>query len=318
MEGKFFISHYSGDKKIAELFSNILGRITLGQISSWYSSDNSSDNGLKPGDIWFNQILNRITTSRAVVALLTPYSINKPWVYFECGIGLGLRNCPVIPVCIGIKRDDILPPLGLYQCYQLNDYRSVVEFFSKLLDIFHIRFDEEMSEKYIENFISEISQISFDNKEESNDQIRNFENVFENFKNHIDKRFIEMLEKQNLKIDNIETSYYSVLFSINFPKFQNVISIDIRDNDSFQSITDTLFFNLTEHINPYTYLEEWMIVEKESRNHIVIREIAKNIPAKYIFTPNTKWEIIKLEKPYQAIDSKNRILLLNNYNQSKD
>ena len=165
MSHNFFISHYSKDKPIAELFSNALRRITLEQINPWFSSDNLG--GLKPGDIWFNRIISKINQSKAVVSLLTPNSINRPWIYFESGIGQALENCEVIPVCIGLKRDSILPPLGLYQCYQLNDYRSVVDFFSKLLALFEIKFDEEMSKGVIEKFVSDISKINFE-KEENN------------------------------------------------------------------------------------------------------------------------------------------------------
>jgi len=129
MAHELFISHYNGDKNIAELFSNALGRITLGQINPWFSSDDNKNGGLKPGDIWFNQIFAKITQSKAVVSLLTPNSINRHWIYFESGIGQAKEGCEVIPVSIGIKKDEILPPLGLYQCYQLNDYRSVVDFF---------------------------------------------------------------------------------------------------------------------------------------------------------------------------------------------
>ena len=110
MPHKFFISHYSGDKDIAEVFSNALKDITLGQINPWFSSDSSGNDGLKPGDIWFNQILAKITDSKAVVALLTPNSINRPWIYFESGIAQALEGCDVIPVCIGTKRVTALIP----------------------------------------------------------------------------------------------------------------------------------------------------------------------------------------------------------------
>lgn len=325
MTHKFFISHYSGDKNIAELFSNALRRITLEQISPWFSSDDTGDSGLKPGDIWFNQILGKITQSKAVVSLITPNSINRPWIYFESGIGQALPDCEVIPVCIGVKRDNILPPLGLYQCYQLNDYRSVVEFFSKLLTLFGIKFDEEMSKVVIEKLVSEISKISFDKKTEKDEQIISIENILENFKSHIDKRFLEILEKPtytingdnlNLKVssqtaaennDSLETSY-SVSFSIDFPDFKNDdLYIDIRQNDTFQSLTDTLYFMLRPHVKPYKYLEEWVIIEPVTNKLVVIREIADRVPAKSIFKPSTKWRIIKLSKPYNAMDSKNRI-----------
>lgn len=80
MPHKFFISHYSGDKVIAELFSGVLRRITLEQITPWFSSDTSGGSGLKPGDIWFNQILAKITQSKAVVSLLTPNSTSVRFI----------------------------------------------------------------------------------------------------------------------------------------------------------------------------------------------------------------------------------------------
>jgi hypothetical protein len=323
MAQNFFISHSSGDKAIAELFSTALRRITLDQISPWFSSDDSGDSGLMPGDLWFNQILNRINQSKAIVSLLTPNSIERPWIYFESGIGQALPDCEVIPVCIGVKRDSILPPLGLYQCYQLNDYRSVAEFFSKLLTLFGIRFDEEMSKVVIEKLVVEISKITFNAKEDSIEDKESIEKIIENFKSHIDKRFLEIIEKPtyqikgdnvNLKVNEthntnmpIETSY-SVSFDIDFPNLKNKdLYIDIRQNDTFQSLTNTLYFMLSEQVASFTYLEEWIIVEMETNKHVVIREIADRIPAKSIFKPDTKWKIIKLKKPYNALDSSGRI-----------
>jgi hypothetical protein len=324
MAHKFFISHFIGDKIIAELFSTALKRITLEQITPWYSSDSAGNSGLKPGDIWFNQILERIKKSKAVVTLLTPNSINKPWIYFESGIGQALEHCTVIPICIGVKRDGILPPLGLYQCYQLNDYRSVVEFFSKLLALFQIKFDEEMARVVIEKFISDISNIPFDKKVESKEQIQSIENLLENLKGHIDKRFIEVLEKpkylikgnnvksnpektpnHTFKRDYTETSY-SVLFYINFPEFKSTTYLDISEYDSFQDITDTLYFMLSKYITVYSYMEQWIILEKASRKKVIIREISTQIPAKYVFEQNSIWEIIKLEHPYNSTESKKK------------
>ena len=312
---KFFISHYGGDKEIAELFSNALRRITLEQISPWFSSDDNKNGGLKPGDIWFNQILEKITQSKAVVTLLTPNSINRPWVYFESGIGQALNDCDVIPVCIGVKRDDILPPLGLYQSYQLNDYRSVVEFFSKLLTLFGVKFDEEMSKVIIEKLVSDITQITFNIENPKEDGKETIEKSIENLKNHIDKRFLEIIEKQ--KVDNFKCVkkfvssvevVYSVSFDVDFPNFKNKnLYVDIRFDDTFQDITNTLYFMLQKHVGVFTYLEEWVIVEHETEKHVIVREIANEIPAKEIFRQNTKWKILKLDKPYNALDSHERI-----------
>ncbi|MBK7095335.1 MAG: toll/interleukin-1 receptor domain-containing protein [Saprospiraceae bacterium] len=287
---KFFISHYSGDKNIAELFSNALRRITLEQITLWYSSDSGRDNGLKPGDIWFNQILKKIISSRAVVSLLTPNSINRPWIYFESGIGQALDDCPVIPVCIGVKRDSILPPLGLYQCYQLNNYNSVVEFFSKLLDLFQIKFDEEMSKVVIKKFITDISKITFEVHTESIEQIQSIEKLLENFKGHIDMRFIELIDKTNYSIVGDYTynkdshksvkdqkypkRFYSVTFSVNFPEFKNDLFIDISENESFQDVANNLYFILRDYVGVYKYLEDGLLLKKHLRNVSLLGKLA--------------------------------------------
>jgi hypothetical protein len=325
MPHNFFISHYSGDKNVAEIFATSLRRITLQQIIPWFSSETLGNGGLKPGMLWFEQILGQISSSKAIVTLLTPNSINRPWIYFESGIGCALKDCNVIPVCIGIKRSDILPPLGLYQCYQLNDYRSLTEFFSALLRLFDVQFDEEVFKPVLQKMVSDISQISFENEEIDKVKLLTFESLLQDLKGHIDKRFIDILEKppyiingNGLKMNiennttqpNVKEEYissYSVLFKVNIDKFKNDLYIDIRENDSFQDLTNNLYFMLSDHVSAFSYLEQWVIVDQETGNHVVIREIASLIPAKAIFKPESEWYINKLDKPYRATDSRERI-----------
>ena len=83
--------------------------------------------------------------------------------------------------------------------------------------------------------------------------------------------------------------------------------IDIRTNDTFQTVINNLYFMLSKYVKPYKYLEEWIIVEKETDIHIVIREVGELIPASVIFKPDTKWKIMQLKKPYNAFDSSERI-----------
>jgi hypothetical protein len=320
---RFFISHYSDDKRIAELFSNALRRITLEQIVPWFSSDDNPESGLKPGDIWFNQILAKIKESRAIVAILTPNSCNRPWIYFESGIGQALDSCEIIPVCIGISRDSILPPLGLFQCYQLNDHRSVVEFFAKLLALFKIKFDEEMSRVVVDGLVLDLSKVFLESSHAVKAEPK-VEDMIESLRGHIDKRFLELIEKHSYGASREKTHSssradsnemkpsldpsYSVSFTIDFPSLRSgYLFIDIRPEDTFQNVTDTLYFLISDHVKPYTYLENWIIVEEETDTHIVIREIGARIPAKNIFRPNTKWRIVKLKKPYSASDSSKRV-----------
>jgi hypothetical protein len=188
---RFFLSHSSNDKKIAEIIAGTLKRITLNQIHPWFSSDDSGSGGLQAGEIWFNAILEKLSKSKAVVTVLTPNSISRPWTYFEAGIGQTLTDCEVIPICIGMGRNTIYPPLGLYQCYQLSDYNSFREFVAKLLAKFSITFDEDMCRPILKEAVGKISEISFDEVDD-NPQLRE---VLKDLKNHIDKRFFEIWEK---------------------------------------------------------------------------------------------------------------------------
>jgi len=184
-----------------------------------------------------------------------------------------------------------------------------------------------MSKAIIEELVLGISQITFNVENSEKEENKTIEKIIENIKSHIDKRFLEVIEKPTYQIvgDNVNLSVkenkiqqinnsmeisYSVSFDIDFPKLKNKnLYIDIRQDDTFQDITDTLYFMLKKNISPYTYLEEWIIIEYETSRHIVIREIADKIPAKVIFRPNTKWKIVKLDKPYNALDSHKRLRL---------
>jgi hypothetical protein len=232
-------------------------------------------------------------------------------------------------VCIGLSRDEVFPPLGLYQCYQLNDYDSVVIFFRKLLVLCAIKFDEEIFRSVIEKLIQEISKIKFDNPENKRVNNESIESIITNFKQHIDKRFLEILEKPNYNIvgDHLsvsindlksvkpdtdqETSYetsYSVSFEVDFPQFKNKnLYLDVWQNDTFQDLTNKIYFIISEFVDPFTYLEQWLIVDPQTNRHIIIREIADCIPATAIFRPNTTWKVIKPDTPYSAADSTQRI-----------
>jgi hypothetical protein len=182
-----------------------------------------------------------------------------------------------------------------------------------------------MSRVVIERLVTDISKITFEKEKKVDESSESIEKLIENFKNHIDKRFLEILEKPTYEIvgDNLNIKFeelqkhsvardsensYSVLFDIDFPKFKNKnLYIDIRSSDTFQSLTNTLYFMISDHVNPFAYLEEWVIVEQKTNKHVIIREIAECISATSIFEPNTKWRILKLAQPYIATDSSIRI-----------
>lgn len=322
MNHRFFISHYSGDKKIAEIITNTLKRISLNQIEPWFSSDESGTGGLKPGNLWFNEIIDKIEKSKSVVAILTPNSISRPWIYFETGIGQTLKDCEVMPICVGVNRDKVYPPLGLYQCYQLTDYRSFKEFIQKLLAKYSITFDEEAYKPIIEKSLSEILKIEFTTETEEPDP--KLIEIIEDLKSHIDKRFVDIWERPNLNltlndsdkarvvVDMKEAkstlNSYTIPIEINLKKFKTKKFLEIRDENTFGDITTNLYFIMGDFVEPYRYLQSWILREKKSNMHIVIREVGDLIPAKNIFKPEFEFEVIELDKPYDPKVSRDRVI----------
>src|ERR1700734_3455156 len=99
---KVFLSHDSRDSDLAGVLGRTLSRVTLGQIEPWFSSDGSAGGGLRPGSIWLDDIRKRLQDSKAVVALLTPRSLLRPWLLFETGFAAANAHCEVIPVAVGV------------------------------------------------------------------------------------------------------------------------------------------------------------------------------------------------------------------------
>lgn len=320
MQHTIFISHNNCDQEIAEIVANSLQRITLHQIQPWFSSDISADGGLKPGNIWLNEILNKITQSKAVIVLLTPNSIDSHWVHFESGMAGVIKDFELIPVCVGVKRDSILPPLGMFQCFQLTDYISVKEFFGKLLVRFQIHFDEELSKPILERVISQLSNFSFQQSKETNSSYDDFSTHIQDLKSFLDKRFIDLMEYNSrhmvntgAKKDNVETKEsqikYTTTINVNFPEFKGSQYIEIREEDSVSTILNTIYLLIKKYIQPYTYMEDWILRNPKNDMFLIIREVGSLIPAKLIFNNSIIWEVIKLKEPYSPVVSNNKYRL---------
>ena len=124
----------------------------------------------------------------------------------------------------------------------------------------------------------------------------------DDIKQHIDRRLVGLVSK-NETIKKL----YSVPLTISFPNLTSQQSLEIESNTTLQDVLDTVFFMLDSEVRAFTYLEKWILQEKNTGVKLVIREIAYRIPATHIFTPSSKWEAIAIEKPYTATDSSNSI-----------
>lgn len=309
---KIFISHNSQDKDLAELIAKLISKLTIKQVTLWFSSDNAAGGGFNPGDEWYNEIIKQINECDLMLALTTPNSIDRPWIYYEAGFAKGIKR-QVVPICLGIKREELKSPLNTFQAYQLSDKKSIDEFLTKLFHQLGFEYDSELSAKTIEEALPKISSTKFEKKSKKSE--KDIYELIENLRFDINQKLSDHLvpTTRSNKKSQSNTLAYSVTFGISteHPKTKKEIDrdfiIEIGDDDSFLSITNTIYFNIQDIVRPFTYLENWVIMDNKTRNFLVVREIADRIPAKSLFLQKRTYTIQILDKPYTATDSKARI-----------
>lgn len=97
-----FISHDSRDADLAEAFDHLLTDASGGVIQTFRSSDQTGRAGIDYGEDWFSKIARTLSEASDVVALLTPNSVDRPWILFEAGFAVGQRSTKVFGIALGV------------------------------------------------------------------------------------------------------------------------------------------------------------------------------------------------------------------------
>lgn len=80
----------------------------------------SSYQSLKPGAEWWADVTNTLATSKVILACVSRQSLNKPWILFESGVGVG-NGAVVIPVILDdLPYAALSAPLSMYQSVRMN------------------------------------------------------------------------------------------------------------------------------------------------------------------------------------------------------
>ena len=101
-----FISHDSRDAALAELVQNLLLDASGGVLKSFCSSDRKGTSGIEFGEEWYKSIMSKLGDATNVVALLTPNSLNRPWILYEAGVAKGTLETPVLGLVLGMSLED--------------------------------------------------------------------------------------------------------------------------------------------------------------------------------------------------------------------
>ena len=147
-----FISHSADEKEVALKIRSLLRNAFGKDFDVFISSDYRSIPG---GDNWFESITRKLKTSKIVLVMLSKYSVDRRWINFEAGVGLG-ADARVIPIVFrNFDKDDVGRPLSLLQ---VRDTKVVKDLEGMLTDI-ATTVGSAANDLDIELFVDELNEI---------------------------------------------------------------------------------------------------------------------------------------------------------------
>jgi hypothetical protein len=124
-------------------------------------------------------------------------------------------------------------------------------------------------------------------------------------KEHIDKRLVALLSTSSTSAGSQTSGQrYNVAVDLNLErKGKSTQFVEIGDETTVQDVFDHIFYMLEGGVKPYKYLEQWLLRDKATGERLIIREIQSRVHASAIFTIGSKWDVVRLSKPYTADDA---------------
>lgn len=134
-----FISHAASDALIAELVKGEIDRVFAKAIDVFATSVPGS---LPPGTDWLEQVRKHLDAASVVLVLITPTSINRPWVWFEVGASwnkMVSKNGLILPLVVAeVDKGELPEPLSRLQAKSLAVAAEIKEVFEHLIAQFGI------------------------------------------------------------------------------------------------------------------------------------------------------------------------------------
>ena len=264
MERNLFISHSSYDKELVEVLANVIRKVSLNQIHIWFSNDREANGGFLAGDNWFQAILKNLRNSKAVVSLITPNSNNNPWILYESGYAEALKDTKLIPLKFLININEVSIPLQQKQIFSFSKKDEANIFLKKVLDSFNIMYDEEIFQDYVSKKIDQMRDC-YKAKEEIVKEA-----PYNLLSEKIDNYFELVLNSMAVNAIEFQKEYEVLLEFMNSNGNKVIEYIKIKPSLRVCDVLDSVFFILNGKVEPYRYLETWIIKEKENKMYVVI------------------------------------------------
>lgn len=134
---KLFISHATSDGEFANAVKAEIEKVFANGVSVFCTS---SPGSITVGTDWLTDIEGKLNSAQAVIAIVTPVSIERPWLWFELGAtwSSGRQgNCRIYPLCVAeVDLNSLPPPLNRLQALSLGRAADLKLLFEGLIEQF--------------------------------------------------------------------------------------------------------------------------------------------------------------------------------------
>lgn len=122
-----FLSHAAVDSQLANYMGAVI-RNSVGGVEVFIASRPGE---IPTGDEWLAAIKDQLRQADTYLVLLTPLSIQRPWIWFETGAAW-MSGRRLLPVTVGMSKHDVPMPLGAHQALSLDSAEDVTQLFRDL------------------------------------------------------------------------------------------------------------------------------------------------------------------------------------------
>jgi tetratricopeptide (TPR) repeat protein len=168
-----FISLTHTDRAIADAIKDAVKQLFGELVEVYYSTSKEQGEGIKPGEEWFQWIKDRVKEADIALILLTPASVQKPWILWEAGAVTGVSMATtfdsknpnrVLPVVYQLKTNEIPSPFHNIQIIRGDKKSDIKQLFETFLEDFGKSFTKaqafkagQLLEGTINNYLKEVN-----------------------------------------------------------------------------------------------------------------------------------------------------------------